>query len=158
MESIKSPSPEKGGGPKTIARKLWHGIKTLFAGIVLTLFAIIVIVQVVSHFTAPKSTPTPPVEQAQTYSDTEVYVDAKAIIEKALKAPSTAKYPSSSDAKIERSENNRFKVTSYVDSQNSFGAMIRSDWSVTFQYVGDQVKTYQVILGDQEIYRSPDMK
>lgn len=53
-----------------------------------------------------------------------------------LKSPSTADYKTPTYAK--RISENTYEVTSYVDSENGFGAITRSDWTVTLQYVGKE--------------------
>lgn len=53
----------------------------------------------------------------------------------ALKSPSTAKY-GPANAVADSKDPNSFIVSSYVDSQNGFGAMIRSVWTVNMQYIG----------------------
>jgi hypothetical protein len=99
---------------------------------------------------------TPEVQAPKAHTDTEAYVDAEAIVKKTLKSPSTAKFPSSSYATVEHYSTDGFKVSSYVDSQNGFGAMIRSDWTVLFQYTPDEkLDIWQVIVDGQEIYRKP---
>ena len=45
-----------------------------------------------------------------------------------LKAPSTAKFQRSSDAVVTRLGVNKYRVKSYVDAENSFGAMIRTTY------------------------------
>lgn len=55
------------------------------------------------------------------------YVCAKFKVEEELKAPSTAKFQPSPDAVITNNGSYYF-VKSYVDAQNSFGAMIRTDF------------------------------
>jgi hypothetical protein len=76
------------------------------------------------------------------------YLDActmsQIFVERNLKAPSTAEYPETcSEMKIYRivdengTNTNICTVTSYVDAQNSFGAMIRSKYYVRMQYTGD---------------------
>ena len=52
-----------------------------------------------------------------------------------LKSPSSAKFASSFDKKghVNHLGDDRYKVVSYVDSQNGFGAMIRSRWTVTIK-------------------------
>lgn len=54
---------------------------------------------------------------------------AKEVVLLGLKAPSTAKFP---DNYSVGKANDIIQVTGYVDAQNSFGAMIRSDFSVKF--------------------------
>lgn len=56
-------------------------------------------------------------------------VYARDIVRDKLKSPSTAKFPWL-DVKAEYLGNRRYKITSYVDAQNSFGAIIRSYWTV----------------------------
>lgn len=50
-----------------------------------------------------------------------------------LKSPSTADF---CDAATQDLGDNRFRVTSCVDSQNGFGATIRSSWEVVMVYSG----------------------
>ena len=46
-----------------------------------------------------------------------------------MKAPSTADFPYSDDAHdVERIGTGRFRVISYVDAQNGFGAQIRNNY------------------------------
>ena len=52
--------------------------------------------------------------------------------EERLKSPSTADFQNCYDAKIIK-ENNEYTVYSYVDSQNSFGAMIRTEYIATLK-------------------------
>jgi hypothetical protein len=95
----------------------------------------------------------PATAEQKTYSDVEALVEAEHIVSGYLKAPSTAQFPSMSDATIEDLANNGFKVSSYVDSQNGFGAMIRSNWTVLFEYTdNDMVNIYQVIVDGEALY------
>lgn len=61
------------------------------------------------------------------HTDAEAWSCAQNIVEGYLKAPSTAKFCSFVDAKVTHLGNGEYKVTGWVDSQNSFGAMIRSN-------------------------------
>ena len=56
-------------------------------------------------------------------------------VEAQLKAPKTAKFAPLKDWGYSRDENH-FQVTGYVDAQNSFGAMIRSNFVVDIQWDG----------------------
>lgn len=58
---------------------------------------------------------------------------AKSIIEDMLKSPSTAKF-SNVDAYELSNEKDVWAVNGYVDSQNGFGAMLRSTWEVQLDY------------------------
>ena len=74
-----------------------------------------------------KSKPATP----KVYTDSEfkatAYVCAKYEVEAYLKAPSTAKFQASPDAVIYK-QDSYYIIESYVDAQNSFGAMIRTNF------------------------------
>lgn len=56
-------------------------------------------------------------------------------VEKLLKSPGSAEY---SDEVYDGDPNESMKVTGKVDSQNSFGALVRNEWTCTVTSVGDQ--------------------
>lgn len=56
------------------------------------------------------------------------YLACEGFVSSSLKAPSTAEFEGYSPAAIS-SAGNRYTVRSYVDAQNSFGAMIRTDFT-----------------------------
>lgn len=62
-------------------------------------------------------------------SDEHAFYMAKKVVEAALKAPSTANFCTYADAKLTRMENILI-INGWVDASNSFGAMLRSNWSV----------------------------
>lgn len=83
-------------------------------------------------------------EKKNTISTTEsiTIIDyCKEIINSLLKAPSTAEYPGSwlnpTDGWQMAKNNNLVTVKSYVDAQNSFGAMIRSEFIIQAQMQDD---------------------
>jgi ABC-type multidrug transport system fused ATPase/permease subunit len=53
---------------------------------------------------------------------------AQQVVESMLKSPSTAKFPWSIKRWAYTPSSKEWEVASYVDSQNSFGAVIRTDW------------------------------
>lgn len=55
-----------------------------------------------------------------------------------LKSPSSAKFPSTSQTAITELDNMTFEIRSYVDAQNSFGAMLRKYYYCKIQYVGTE--------------------
>ncbi len=69
-------------------------------------------------------------------SGDKAYIISQNFVELALKSPSTADFPLS--ANIQNLGNNKYKINSYVDSENGFGAMIRTNWVVTLQYNGGE--------------------
>lgn len=71
----------------------------------------------------------------------EVMTFAQMLVEKHLKAPSTAKHPwGTSNYQITDLGDYRYRVSSYVDAQNSFGAMIRTNYTVVIRQSGDSWK------------------
>lgn len=75
---------------------------------------------------------------------------AKDTINSVLKSPSTAEYPGSFLDQFEgwqfSRKGNKLTLSSYVDSQNSYGAMIRSYFTVEFKYNFDKSKAKVVYL------------
>lgn len=65
-----------------------------------------------------------------------------------LKSPSSAKFASSFSKKehVTHLGDDRYKVQSYVDSQNGFGAMIRSHWTVTIKLYGSSSSCESVVV------------
>ena len=70
------------------------------------------------------------------------YSYAEDFVEKQLKSPSTAKFPKTfeKDKHITILSNNRYEINSWVDSQNSFGATIRTRFSCIIIFEGDMVR------------------
>lgn len=56
------------------------------------------------------------------------FVMSQQFVRDRLKSPSSAKFPFISNATVIKQPGCRFVVRSYVDSQNSFGAMLRTDY------------------------------
>jgi hypothetical protein len=56
-------------------------------------------------------------------------------VKRNLKAPSTAEFPVWTESNCRATQiGNTWKVRSFVDAQNGFGAMIRSDYGVEMSY------------------------
>ena len=54
-----------------------------------------------------------------------------------LKSPSSAKFPSNSDYEVTEISDNIYRVIGYVDSQNGFGAMVRTHFVSEVQIIGN---------------------
>lgn len=65
----------------------------------------------------------------------EALVACERYIKSQLKAPTTAKF----NTQVDENSDGTYTVSGSVDAQNSFGAMIRSDFSCTVQMNGDEV-------------------
>jgi len=61
----------------------------------------------------------------------DAWVCAIDVVENRLKSPSTADFCSYPEATITDLGNNRYRIKGYVDAQNSFGATVRSQFTVT---------------------------
>lgn len=59
-------------------------------------------------------------------SNRTVYEYAKETVISKLKAPATAQFPARDMVKITNLSSNNWQITGYVDSQNAFGALIRT--------------------------------
>lgn len=81
----------------------------------------------------------------------DLNVQAQQFVLQGLKSPSTAKFPPLT-FNVDDLGNEKYKIESYVDSQNSFGAMIRSNWSVTMKLVGERWILERMIIGDMVVY------
>ena len=73
------------------------------------------------------TSPSPPKKQ---YNDSNILSMAQLYVKKYLKSPTTAKFKRYSSNDVKKIGPNHFQVKSYVDAQNSFGAMIRTYFSI----------------------------
>lgn len=64
------------------------------------------------------------------------YVQCQGLVKERLRAPATADFPFAEYTSWDMG-NDTWVVKSYVDSQNGFGAMLRSNWHCKVQYVGN---------------------
>lgn len=78
-----------------------------------------------------------------------VYVLAKKCVKNHLKAPSTAEFTEMWDCGFSKGDDNIYMMTGYVDSENSFGAMLQEQWSIMAEVNGDKVSLVMVTIGDQ---------
>lgn len=73
-------------------------------------------------------------EQEYYYPDrSEAFYASKEIIKRALKSPATAEFPPINEADINQEDSDVWKVASFVDSQNSFGAILRTHYEITME-------------------------
>lgn len=76
------------------------------------------------------------------------YNYAEDFIEQRLKSPSTAEFPgvSEKDSHITDLGGGEYQINSWVDSQNSFGAMIRSKWSCKIIIADGKVRAENIVI------------
>lgn len=65
------------------------------------------------------------------------YQMCKEFVSDRLKAPRTADYPAYLDAQIAEYQPGYFAIDAYVDAENSFGAMIRTNFICKVKYAGE---------------------
>lgn len=98
------------------------GLERLAAGGVIALVVVAAVVLQVKETLAP--------EVAEGCSESFARSAAQAIVQKNLRAPGSAKFGSDEATKLAEC---RYKFSGYVDSQNSFGALLRTSFSVTVE-------------------------
>ena len=109
-------------------------------------FVFLVLVTVVGALNPSKDDDKPTPHLAQIYG--------QKLIEKHLKSPGTAQFSpdSDSDTFYQQRKDGDFYVGGWVDSQNGFGALIRTKWSAVVHYT-PQSKYWTLVwfrLGDDE--------
>lgn len=84
----------------------------------------------------PTRAPAPSAASAPTLTD--AFVMCQAFIEDRLVAPTSAKWPPRPHSQYAtKTGESTYLAISYVDSQNGFGAMIRTNFSCAVRYVGN---------------------
>ncbi len=76
----------------------------------------------------------------------QYYVIAQEIVSNNLKSPKSADFPSlwSDEVKMKRNKD-MIIVQSYVDAQNSFGALVRNQWTVEFKILDIDSFSYEIV-------------
>lgn len=128
--------------------------------IVFSVLLILLIFAAIKSCNEPKPTSTPVEDKYRKEAETVRYLKYQAfnraqhVIKSALKAPSTADFPDFYDEK----ENSKvthngdtYVVQSYVDSQNSFGAMLRAHYTVTMIYMNGEWTLTEVIFDGEKL-------
>jgi len=77
-------------------------------------------------------------------SETDAKICAKKAVEDRLKAPSTADFCSYTEMDATYLGDDRWKITGYVNAENSFGAMVRQNWTVTLTLTASGFTDYNV--------------
>lgn len=69
---------------------------------------------------------------------------AEKVVKDNLKAPSSAKFCNYSEMQATNISGKKWKITGYVDAQNSFGTMLRQNWIVTLTLTDNGFTDYSV--------------
>lgn len=78
-------------------------------------------------------------------NDIALMTYAQTIIKDYLKSPSSAKFPTQVQNYTIINTLLRYKVTSTVEAENSFGAMIKSDFTVIFEFEDYNYEAYEAV-------------
>lgn len=143
-------APVKTEAPATTEAPVLQRKKKSKLKLLLVLVAIIVIAFSFHHLRSGREK-TPEVRP----TDVECWTAAKMTVEDYLKSPKTAKYSYyDEDWEIVRT-GKRVKISSFVDSQNSFGATVRSDFTVILTFAEDMSSfNINYVAIDGKVYRN----
>jgi hypothetical protein len=73
-------------------------------------------------------------EKADPDRSIEGWAMSQEVVRSVLKAPSIAKFGPFEESSVTPLGASKYRIVAYVDSQNSFGAMLRSHYTVDMQY------------------------
>lgn len=80
------------------------------------------------------------------HTDSEAFSCAKAIVKGVLKSPSSAKFCWITDATVTHLGNGEYKVTGWVEAENSFGATLRQNFVVVYTATENGYKNGTAVL------------
>ena len=83
---------------------------------------------------APK--PEPPPKPKEVDRSSMAYIMSQEFVKKRLVSPGSAKFPWF-DRTVMKTGPDRYVVRGYCDSQNKFGALLRTDYVCQMEYLGD---------------------
>lgn len=123
-DSLKDISPQK-----TISKQKEDKNKSTLSGCLV----IVIIAVIIGYFIfqPSKSKDLTPWNEKDEIS--MAYIMSQEFVTSKLKSPSTAKYPLSYGNGSKRMKGQQYSINSYVDSQNGFGAMIRTNFIVVVE-------------------------
>lgn len=117
--------------PKTASKP-----KSKLRTVSLVIIALSIVIIVAVSRLGDDGTNAPPKPEHDSMS---AYYMSQQFAEKQLIAPSTAKFPPYSQNRVADLGGGEYVISSYVDAQNSFGAMIRTQYLCTVKHVeGDR--------------------
>ncbi len=109
--------------------------------IVALVLGIIIVSSIMSDKTSPSSTPSPTTLAQPTkpkHDTVSAYTMCQKFVKDQLKAPRTAKWPwVHTDDVTTHLGGGKYRIESYVDSQNAFGALIRTKFTCVVQHAGE---------------------
>ncbi len=109
---------------KTLVGAKKHGLRAKFK-LIAACFTIIILVSIVSSlFSSDKEVP-----KKKKFDKGDALIESFDYVRNRLKSPSTAEFGYNSETGVTQLNDSTFSVHNIVDSQNSFGAMIRTSYT-----------------------------
>lgn len=108
-------------------------------------------------FAGVSTSPSPSAADTSTPDKMDSYIQAQGFVLQALKSPSTAKFPMFAYEAVNLGDG-AYSVRSYVDSQNSFGATIRSNWQVKMFLVKEHWFLDRMVIDGKIVYDATSSK
>ncbi len=106
-----------------------------------TLLLVLIFVPIIISQAIAKPVPVvTPAEHIASAKESSAESFSRSYVKGMLKAPSTAKPNYFPSVTADPKDPNLFHILSHVDSENSYGAMIRSVWSMDMRYTGSDTK------------------
>ena len=98
-------------------------------------------------FGSGSSTPTTESEQSK---EVKAFVYSQHAVKDSLKSPATAKFPmiTNSEVIVRKISTDKYQVVAFVDSENSFGALIRANYMVTITFTGEDTYKWEDLILD----------
>jgi len=127
--------------------KEWMTKHPILTVIIFVFFVIVFMNMLGGSSNENTSTPETIAQKAEKDREINSIVFAESVIKKILKAPSTAKFVDVEAYELSN-EKDVWAVNGSVDSQNSFGAMIRNQWEVQLDYRDGKGGTIKSVLFD----------
>ena len=81
-----------------------------------------------------------------TYSKNEALVMSEGFVKDNLKSPSTAEFSADYNNDVTQINDSTFEVNSWVDSQNGFGAMLRSNYSCKITFANSMANCTELVI------------
>ena len=124
----------------TLKKKESSGCFTAFLWIIAIIIGLVVINTIYTDITSKKTEGN--IGSGFKHDKIMAYNYAENFVKKQLKSPRTAKFPSVSEkiTHVHEQNYNEYKIDSWVDSQNSFGALVRTRFICTIIFDGKNVK------------------
>ena len=144
--------PKSNSGNKDQTKNTKHGCFLLIGIVLLVIFGVSMCSKCSEE---PKTIDSENVSKIDTSSlELSAKVQAKILVTERLVCPSTAKFPWDEPQQVLYAKDSTIIINGVVDSQNSFGAMIRSSYGVKLKWngkiTGDDIynnwKTLKVII------------